>query len=1150
GFLTPLTAEAQDDPIPVTLPAEVIGTEEIGETVLLPVELGETIDDVLSVQFEVLFDASIADVVGFTREGTALANPSGSSDWSVVTNTGNVGEATISATRSNSITLTAGTLVFLEVVPAVRGRTDLTFSTDTSLEIAQSGGAVDTEGIAGEVTVNNPPEVVDTIDDQLLQSDEAPATFDLPSVFSNPLGDDLLFEATAGTPGVVSLDVTAGTLTVTPEASGSTAVGVTATDEIGDEATTSFVVTVNTPPIADGIPDFTDESPVTIGVPETIALDAFFSDPDGEGLTYTATSDNADAITATLDGATLTLDALAAGTATITVTAEDAQGGTVEDSFTAEVNQPPVVEDAVADQLLQTTDEPFAVDVAAVFSDPDGDALAFAATSADADVATVTLADGTATITPIASGETTLTLTADDERGGLTDESFTVTVNTPPIVDTPIVDLTGDMPVTVGTPETIDLDTVFSDPDGETLAYAASSDNADAITATVEGATLTLDALAAGTATITVTAEDAQGGTVADSFRAEVNQRPVVELPLEDIPLDAGDPPVTRDLGPVFTDPDDGALTFSATSANEDLVSVSVVGETLTIEAVGEGDGSVAVTVSAADGRGGLTETTVNVVFNIPPPIAEEIGDQVLLLGDAPLTLNLSRFFTDEDGDPISSFEVASDDAAVASVALVGTELELTPVGTGTTAVSITAISGRGGTTTQTFAVTVIDYPDTVEATITRGFDDATNASNYRLVAIPGATPLGLASTLEGTAGTQWRAFWDDGSDEDFLREYEAGSDLFDFVPGRGFWVLSQNDWSVTDTRPTVALQNGTFSFDVHEGWNIISNPFDADVDWDLVQAASDVELLELWRWDGSGGWGTPVDTLASAGTGEAFYVRAETAGTVTLPYPTSQQAADLRAALDAAPAATPDDVRQLVLDGTLEDTGATTRVVAALGTAERAAHSPMPRASFADLQLQLQTEDAPPLYRQRQADDGTGVSFTVEVAVSPIDEMQRAVVLAPENLDAFAHTNVHLVDTATSEAYDLHREGPVRLRFEGEQTRRTLRLLIGPTAFVEEALRQETPDALTLKPNYPNPFAASTTLQFTLPEATDVHLAVYDLLGREVGVLAEGYLAAGLHEVTWDAQTATGTPAGSGVYIARLRAGSTTHTERLVLVR
>ena len=667
----------------------------------------------------------------------------------------------------------------------------------------------------------------------------------------------------------------------------------------------------------------------------------------------------------------------------------------------------------------------------------------------------------------------------------------------------------------------------------------------------MDGAILTLDALAAGTATITVTAEDAQGGAVEDTFLAEVNQLPVVELPLEEIPLDFGDPPVTRDLGPVFTDPDGDMLTFSATSANEDLVSVSVAGETLTIEAVGDGDGSVAVTVTAGDGRGGLTETTVNVVFNIPPPIAEEIGAQVLLLGDAPLTLNLARFFTDEDGDPISTFEVASDDEAVASAALVGTELELTPEGAGTTAVSVTAISGRGGTTTQTFEVAVIDYPDTVEATITRVFSDATDASSYRLVAIPGDTPLALASTLDGTAGTQWRAFWDDGSDEDFLREYEAGSDLFDFVPGRGFWILSQNDWSVTDTRPTVALDNGTFSFDVHEGWNIISNPFDVDVEWDLVQAASEVELLELWRWGGSGGWGTPEDTFASAGTGEAFYVRAQTAGTVTLAYPTSQQAADLRAALDAAPAATPGDVRQLVLGGTLEDTGASAQVVAALGTAERAAHSPMPRASFADLQLHLQTDDAPPLYRQRQADDGAGVSFDVEVAVSsPANGSHRAVVLTPEGLDAFAHTNVHLVDTATSEAYDLHREEQVRLRFEGKQTRRTLRLLIGPDAFVEEALRQVTPDALTLQPNYPNPFTASTTLQFTLPEATHVHLAVYDLLGREVGILADGYFTAGAHEVTWDARTATGAPAGSGVYVARLRAGSTIHTERLVLVR
>ena len=1152
GFLTPLTVEAQDDPITVTLPTELIGTEEIGETLLLPVELGEAVDDVISVQFEVLFDDSVADIVGFERAGSALEKPSSGDDWAATTNTDEPGRATISAARANSLALDAGTLVFLEVVPVVRGRTDLTFGTDTALEIAQNAGPVDVEGVVGEATINNPPEVIGAIDDQLLQVDEAPATFDLTSVFSNPLNDDLLFEAGAGAPGVVSVDVTDGILTVTPENSGSTAVDVTVTDEIGDDATTSFVVTVNTPPVVDNpIADFTGDTPVTVGLQETIDLDTVFSDPDGDALTYTATSDNTDAITATVDGATLTLEALAAGEATITVTAEDPQGGTAEDSFLAEVNQPPIVENAVEDQLLQTTDDPFSVAVNGVFADPDGDALSFSVALSTDGVVDESFDGNTLTLTPVASGTVEVTLTADDARGGLAEETFTVTVNTPPVLDNPIADFTGDTPVTIGMPETIDLDTVFSDPDGEGLTYVATSGNEDAITATVESTTLTIEALAAGEATITVTAEDPQAGTVEDSFLAEVNQPPVVEQTLEDIPLDFGDPPVTLDLAPVFSDPDGDALSFTASSADTGLVEASVDGTTLTIEAVGDGDGSVTITLTASDGRGGEVETTVDVVFNILPPIAEEIGDRVLLLGDAPLTLNLERFFTDEDDDSVSTYEVESEDTSIAAVTLQSvTELEITAEGVGSTSVSVTAISERGGTTTQTFEVAVIDYPDAIETAITRAFDDATDASNYRLVAVPGATSLALASTLDGNAGTQWRAFWDDGSDEDFLQEYEAGSGLFDFVPGRGFWVLSQNDWSVTDTRPTVALDNGTFSFDVHEGWNIISNPFDVDVDWDLVQAASDVELLELWRWDGSGAWGTPEDTFASAGTGEAFYVRAEAAGTITLAYPTSQQAADLRAALDAAPAEASNDVRQLTLSGTLEDTGAAAQVVAALGTADRAAHSPMPRASFADLQLHLRADDAPPLYRQRQANDGAGVSFDVEVAVSPTDASHRAVVLAPEGLDAFAHTNVHLVDTATSEAFDLHREVPVRLRFEGDHTRRTLRLLIGPDAFVEEALRQETPDAFALKPNYPNPFTASTTLQFTLPEATEVHLAVYDLLGREVGVLADGYLTAGVHEVTWDAQTATGAPAGSGVYIARLRAGTTTHTERLVLVR
>ncbi|MBI5475011.1 MAG: CotH kinase family protein [Ignavibacteriae bacterium] len=82
----------------------------------------------------------------------------------------------------------------------------------------------------------------------------------------------------------------------------------------------------------------------------------------------------------------------------------------------------------------------------------------------------------------------------------------------------------------------------------------------------------------------------------------------------------------------------------------------------------------------------------------------------------------------------------------------------------------------------------------------------------------------------------------------------------------------------------------------------------------------------------------------------------------------------------------------------------------------------------------------------------------------------------------------------------------------------------------VEEASRAE--NAFQLVENYPNPFNASTVVSFRLPMASDVRIAVYDMLGREVALLATGRKNSGLHKVTWQANDRA-----SGVYLCRMDA-------------
>ncbi len=97
----------------------------------------------------------------------------------------------------------------------------------------------------------------------------------------------------------------------------------------------------------------------------------------------------------------------------------------------------------------------------------------------------------------------------------------------------------------------------------------------------------------------------------------------------------------------------------------------------------------------------------------------------------------------------------------------------------------------------------------------------------------------------------------------------------------------------------------------------------------------------------------------------------------------------------------------------------------------------------------------------------------------------------------------------------------------------------------VTSAEGEELPTEVSLSQNYPNPFNPQTTIEYALPQAGDVSLLVYDMLGREVATLLEGPQAAGRHAVNFDAN---GLP--NGTYVYRLVAPNKTITRTMVLIK
>jgi len=99
----------------------------------------------------------------------------------------------------------------------------------------------------------------------------------------------------------------------------------------------------------------------------------------------------------------------------------------------------------------------------------------------------------------------------------------------------------------------------------------------------------------------------------------------------------------------------------------------------------------------------------------------------------------------------------------------------------------------------------------------------------------------------------------------------------------------------------------------------------------------------------------------------------------------------------------------------------------------------------------------------------------------------------------------------------------------------------------IETGIEEEipAPSAIRLYTAYPNPFNASTNINFSLPQAADVRLDIYDMLGRRVFTLLNEYMFAGYHSVVWRPDGL-----GSGMYFYRITAGDYNACDKVILLK
>ena len=373
---------------------------------------------------------------------------------------------------------------------------------------------------------------------------------------------------------------------------------------------------------------------------------------------------------------------------------------------TVTLNVSPVDDAPVATAIpAQTVLEDAAVstlDLAAYFSDVDGDSLSYSLVSSSA-LLDASLTRSVLHFQPKADANGTVTLKVRASANGqILDADLVVTVT--PVDDAPVaLAIPAQSVLEDAAASTLDLRPYFSDVDGDALSFElVSLDHPELLSASVSGSSLSFQPKpdANGTATLKVRAS-ANGKSVDTDLVINVtpvDDAPVIaqSIPAQSILEDAA--VSTLDLSLFFKDVDGDTLSYSLVSGDA-LLTASISASSLSFQPKTDVNGNSSLTVKAT-ANGKSVETTLSVVItpvDDAPTIARTPVIPELRAHGTVRIVNIAGIFTDKDNDValITTAVNGNTQPSIATAVLANaTDLMITPLSAGQTIVTLRGSSG------------------------------------------------------------------------------------------------------------------------------------------------------------------------------------------------------------------------------------------------------------------------------------------------------------------------------------------------------------------------------------------------------------------------------------------------------------------------
>ena len=436
----------------------------------------------------------------------------------------------------------------------------------------------------------------------------------------------------------------------------------------------------------------------------------------------------------------------------------------------------------------------------------------------------------------------------------------------------------------------------------------------------------------------------------------------------------------------------------------------------------------------------------------------------------------------------------------------------------------------------------ILGYPSSIPFNNTFTFNDPGQSSSFRMIGVPGNDNISISAIFFGSSGEDWIAYHDNGTTTDYLVEYDA-TGTFNFAPGKGFWVLSKTPVEINRSSSTVPLEYKTVQvnsnqdnrivtpINLHNEWNIITNPYEIGISWAEVQTINDVSV-SIHAFNGN------YSTSSTLQPYEGYYFNNVTnLSELHIPYSVNQGLPNSNL---LAKKTSENILISLNCKGEISS-----RIQIGFNDNSKNGYDSLdmfiPPGDFEEKRISIFNPILETEYKYLSNDfrnPNKNHIYDIEIKY-PIGESYDLIIEGIENIGL---SNAYLVGPNVN---FVNLESKSSLQLISSQKINRYTLLIGSDDFIENQQNQLLPKEYNLSQNYPNPFNPDTRIIYDIPEESFVSLKVYDILGKEIATLVSNQKQPGKYEINF-----SGLNLSSGIYFYTLSSSNFVETKKMILLQ